>query len=118
MAKKKVCYSKTESAIIGVLGYGKQNAVSRMRLMNSASCADRTVRNHIEKLRTENGLVIASLPKSKGYYFAATYEELEEYRNLCLSRERAEKKKRVAAEKEMKKWKTQQLFDFSRGNYE
>lgn len=118
MVKKKVHYSKTESAIISALGYGKQNAVSRTRLINATSCSDRTVRNYIEKLRTENGLVIASLPKSKGYYFASTFEELEEYRNLCLSRERAEKKKRVAAEKEMKKWKTQQLFDFSGGYHE
>lgn len=118
MAKKKVYYTAIEHAIINALDYGKRNAVSRDCLVTATRCADRTVRNHIEKLRTEKGLVIASLPRSSGYYFAATYEELEEYRNLCLSRERAEKKKRIAAEKEMKKWKTQQLFDFSGGNNE
>ena len=111
--KKKIFYNPSEQAIISALGYGKQNAVSRNKLAVLTNKSDRTMRTTIEKLRTEKGLVIASLPNKKGYYFAATYEELEAYRNLCLSRERAEKKKRVAAEKEMRKWKSQQLFDFS-----
>lgn len=58
------------------LGRGKQNAMTREQLVELSGLDDRAVRNGIKQLR-ENGELICNDCDGKGYYIAATDEEIK-----------------------------------------
>lgn len=67
-----------ENMILNNLKPGRENSISRDKLVSMTGINDRTIRNTIADLRA-SGIPIISNTNKGGYYLPATQEEAQEY---------------------------------------
>lgn len=74
------------SAVLGLVPWGRENAISRERLVSLAGCSDRKLREKIEQAK-HDGYIIANDGKGAGYYRTNDVDDIE--REYWKERKRA-----------------------------
>lgn len=79
--------TKLQQLILDNVSYGKENAITKRELMKKCGIInERHVRNLIEDLRSNHGILICSSSKRSGYYYPREKEEAIEFQKEMIAR--------------------------------
>lgn len=87
MTQEKELLTESHQRVNSIIPYGKDNSISREKLIELTGFADRKIRNIIEDLR-KNGEVICSSSNQKGYWHPTKRKEVVEFMTETYKRAR------------------------------